>query len=246
MKIISLKTKVVRVGDDLMKVITDALPVQITDGSILAVTSKIVAICEGNVRDSQKFTKKELIVDESEYFFETPAEFTLTIKNNILIPTAGIDESNTDAGFVLWPEDSYESARKIRQYFVDKYKLKNFGVIITDSRTSPLRRGTTGIGIGYAGFQGLNDYRETPDIFGRKLKVTLSNNVDALAVAAVFAMGEGSEQTPIALIEDLPQIVFDEKFPTAEELKELTIPMDEDLYGPLLQGVEWKKGKSVK
>jgi F420-0:gamma-glutamyl ligase len=66
--------------------------------------------------------------------------------------------------------------------------------------------------------------------------------LDALAAAAVFVMGEGDEQTPFAIIQDLPQkIVFLDRPPTVEEEQSIIIPMDEDLYAPLLCAAHWVK-----
>ena len=36
-----------------------------------------------------------------------------TIKNNLLIPSAGIDESNANHNYILWPKDPAGIAKKI-------------------------------------------------------------------------------------------------------------------------------------
>ena len=127
---------------------------------------------------------------------------------------------------------------------MDKFKLKNLGVLITDSTTAPLRWGVKGIAIAHSGFSALNDYVGKPDLLGRKLKVTKVNVVDALAAAAVLTMGEGNEQMPLALIEDIPFVQFQDRNPTKKELEELRISLDDDLYSPLLKTVKWKKKKN--
>src|SRR5680860_576227 len=106
-----------------------------------------------------------------------------------------------------------------------KFKIKNLGVLITDSRLFPLRAGIVGAAIGYAGFKGVKDYRGTGDIFGRILKLSRTDIADSLATAAVVCMGEGREQQPLALITDAP-VVFTEKV----NKKELYIDPREDLY----------------
>jgi dihydrofolate synthase / folylpolyglutamate synthase len=73
--------------------------------------------------------------------------------------------------------------------------------------------------------------------------VTKVNVVDALAAAAVLVMGEGSEQTPLAIISDLPFVTFYDRDPSMEELQQLRIAIDDDLYGPLLTSVRWRKGQ---
>ncbi len=161
------------------------------------------------------------------------------------MPTAGIDESNADGAYVLWPFDPQKSANDIRAYLRERHKVNDLGVIITDSKTTPLRRGVTGVSIAHSGFSALKNYIGEPDIFGKQLRVTKSNVADALATSAVIVMGEGNEQTPLALITDVPFVNFVHEDPSEEELHELTIPLDEDLYGPILKGAPWRKGGHV-
>jgi len=71
------------------------------------------------------------------------------------------------------------------------------------------------------------------------MRVTRANIMDGLAASAVLVMGEGSEQTPMALIQDLPSIQFQSRNPTQDELDELQIAMEDDLYAPLLTSVDW-------
>jgi F420-0:gamma-glutamyl ligase len=161
----------------------------------------------------------------------------MTIKNNILIPTSGIDESNANGHYIMWPKNPLTDAKEIYNFIKKEFKLKNFGVIISDSHTTPLRTGIMGIGIAYYGFYPLRDYRNKKDIFGRKLKMSQTNIVDSLCAAAVYEMGEGAEQKPIAIIED----VGDVKFETKDYKNDpLLISIDEDIYSPFLKSVKWK------
>ena len=125
-----------------------------------------------------------------------------------------------------------------------RFSLTQVGVLITDSKTTPLRWGTTGICLGHSGFDALKNYIGTPDIFGRLLKVTKANMTDGLAAAAVAAMGEGDEQTPLAVISDIPFVHFDAGAPTAKDIEDLVIAPSEDLYAPLIQSAPWVKGKA--
>jgi putative folate metabolism gamma-glutamate ligase len=214
--------------------------------SILAVTSKIVAICENRVIDQPNLDKHEIAKQEADCYLseDNPYHFLLTIKDGILLPSAGIDESNGNGSLILWPKDPQKSANEIRTYLKKRFNLKKVGVIITDSKTTPLRRGTTGVAIAYSGFKPLKNYIGMPDIFGREMRVTQANIVDALAVTSVLTMGEGNEQTPLAVIEEVRSITFQDKNPTKEELNELSIGIDDDLYSQLLTSVSWHKGGS--
>ncbi|MDO8424886.1 MAG: coenzyme F420-0:L-glutamate ligase [bacterium] len=246
MEIFSIKTsKIKPYQQDLMQVL-DKYLTDFQEKSILIITSKIVSICEGRVVKMGEAEKKELIEKEAEYFLppeKNKYNITLTIKGGLLVPTAGIDESNGNGYYILWPENSQATANKVRQYLCRKFKLKKAGVIITDSKTTPLRWGTTGVAIAHSGFSALNNYIGKPDIFGRKLAVTKANVADALAVAAVLVMGEGSEQTPLAVIKSVPFVSFQAGNPSSKELRESGISLTDDLYAPLLMGVKWRKGR---
>jgi F420-0:gamma-glutamyl ligase len=93
----------------------------------------------------------------------------------------------------------------------------------------PLRRGVSGIALGYAGFYGVNDLRGTTDLYGNKLKVTQQNMADMLAAAAHAEMGEGKESTPFVLINDAPVQFTTKKI----NPKEPIMSPSECLYAPL-------------
>ena len=202
-------------------------------------------IIEPELNLEQREDKDEMIKKEADLWLPRTSSkynFFLTIKDNVIIPSAGIDESNSNGVMTLWPEKTQEVVNEVRAYLAKKYSLKNIGVIITDSKTSPLKWGTTGVTLAHSGFLALNDYVGTEDIFGRTMEVTKSNIAEALAAAAVVVMGEGKEQTPIAMIEDVPFVQFQDRNPTKKELKELTIDIADDVYEPLLSKVKWQKG----
>ena len=229
---------------DLFEILDKSLP-EMKENSVLAVTSKIVAICEGRVTKMEDVNKDALIEQESQYYLErkdNPYNVSLTITRNNLVATAGIDESNGNGFYILWPSDPQKSANQIRAYLKEKFKLKNVGVIITDSRTTPLRWGVTSFSLGFSGIKALIDYSGKPDLFGRLFKFEKLNVVDSLATAAALVMGEGDEQTPLSLIEDIPSVEFQDEDPNEKDLEELTINIQEDLYTPLLKSAPWIKG----
>lgn len=232
--------------DNLLELLNESVK-SIEENSIVVVTSKVVSIAEGQCIPIKKIKDKdELIIKEADKYIPrdlAPNEWIMhTIKNNLLIASAGIDESNGAGYYILWPKDPQSSAEKIWQFLKNKFKIKNLGVIITDSRLIPLRRGVVGISIGYFGFEPLKDYRGTKDIFGREFKMETLNIVDSLASAAVLEMGEGSEQTPIAIISDIPTI----KFSSKSNFSDFEISQKEDMFAPFLSSVKWKKGGSGK
>ncbi|MFA5135649.1 MAG: coenzyme F420-0:L-glutamate ligase [Patescibacteria group bacterium] len=220
---------------------------RIPERSIVVVASKAVSIHEGRCIPVADVPDKDaLVYSEADKHLprsKTPHGYAvLTIKDRILIPSAGIDESNAGAYYILWPKKPMRSAKELWQFLRTEYQVKNFGVIIADSHTVPMRRGTMGIAIGYYGLHPINDYRGTGDLFGRKLKVSTVDVVDSLAATAVLAMGEGSEQQPLALITGVPFATFSARpYQPKGRRSSLHIGWNEDLYGPLLRAVTWKK-----
>ncbi|MDR2416268.1 MAG: coenzyme F420-0:L-glutamate ligase [Candidatus Peribacteria bacterium] len=63
------------------------------------------------------------------------------------MPSAGIDESNANGYFILYPKDCLSFCKEVHQLLCKKFAIRNLGVIITDSTTRPLRWGVSGIAI---------------------------------------------------------------------------------------------------
>ena len=241
MQIKPLKTKVFIENEDLLFFILKYVK-KLPEKSVLVITSKIVALAEGRTvqykNTKEKISQKiALIKKESEFALETKMTW-LTIKDGMVMSSAGIDESNAKGKMILLPKDSFKTADLLRKKLKKIFKIKNLGVLVTDSRIFPLRAGIVGVALGYAGFKGVLDYRGTKDIFGRKLKMSRTDVADSLATAAVLCMGEGKEQQPLALITDAP-IVFTEKV----NKKELLINPKDDLYLPLFEKIKKIKFK---
>ena len=232
--------------DDVFSAIHAAIK-KIPERSLLVVTSKVVSIHEGRCIPMENVTDKDkLIIAEADYYLprdkKTPWVMH-TIKHNLLIPTAGIDESNANGFYIVWPKDPMQSARQIYRWARKTYGVKNCGVVITDSRSGLLHRGVIGICLAYAGFAPLNDYRGKKDLFGRDFHVSQTNIADGIAAAAVVAMGEGTEQTPIALITDISFVRFQPRsYTSRKQFSSFAIPMKEDMYAPFFARMKWRKG----
>lgn len=244
MKINSYRTHKIIPQESIFKIIEHYIPAM-PNKSILVITSKIISLCQNRVRRKEEVPDKfTLIQEEADLYLEGDYSkkygICLTIKNGILIPTAGIDESNSDGNYVLYPENIQEEAARIWEFLKRHYRCQQVGVLISDSHTTPLRRGVTGIGLGWCGFEALYNYIGQPDIFGNPLRVTQSNVVDGLAAAAVCVMGEGQEQTPLVLISEAEKIVFQDRPPSEEECRALSIALEDDLYAPLMTAVAWR------
>lgn len=219
---------------------------RVPERSVIAITSKVVSLCEGRALPVSEYSKDELIEREADLFIprsENKYGVYLAIKNNMLAPTAGIDESNTGGYYVLWPKDPQASANRCWEFIRSHFSVKHAGIIITDSTSSPMRLGVTGKSIASCGFCPMVSRIGHTDLFGKPLKQTRINMADALAASAVLVMGESDEQTPIAIIEDVPFVEFSDHAPTAEQLKAWSVEMEDDLYASFLMRMDWRKGQ---
>lgn len=235
MQVLPIKTRIFQENEDLFKFIFKYLkkiPKKNLEHSVLVVTSKIVALAEGRTvlckNEKEKIT---LIKKESDFAIKTKDAW-LTIKDGMVLANAGIDESNTNGKIILLPKNSWNSAEILRKKLIQKYKLKNLGILITDSRLLPLRVGAVGVALGFTGFKGIKNYIGEKDIFGRVFKMSKTDVADSLATSAVLCMGEGDEQQPLVLITGAP-VVFSKKV----NKKELIINPKEDLYLPLFGSI---------
>ena len=183
MKLLKIRMDLVRPRCNLTTAVLKAINgqnLEVKDGDILALASKAVATAENRIRKlislkPSKIAEKmaarfgldprftEFVLLEADHVYWGVSKALLTQKNNILIPNAGVDQKNAPEDCViLWPTNPDRAAEKIRNE-VQKRTGKHIGVLIVDSRVTPLRSGTTGIAIGLAGFEPIKDYRTKKD-----------------------------------------------------------------------------------
>ena len=108
MKTKSIHTRLFKEGENLELFILEHIP-KLKDGSILVVTSKIVALAERRTATPQE--KEKIILEESEWAVPTKYVW-LTIKDGMFMAAAGIDESNAQGKIILLPKDSFKAASR--------------------------------------------------------------------------------------------------------------------------------------
>ena len=223
--------------DDIYPILDKYLP-RLKEADILVITSKVLGIHQGRcvkIKEDTTEERDQLVMREAEWHInrkEVPGEFAfLTIKDNTMISSAGIDKSNGNGYYILWPKQTKKLLKEIRGYLKHKFKLKKLGIMSVDSHLIPLRTGLIGVSTGFYGFKPLIDYRGTKDIFGRKLKVSRVNIPDALAALTGVMMGQGNESTPLLLIRSAKFVQFTDRDTT----RQLIYPRNKDIYWPLLK-----------
>ena len=136
MQILPIKTRVFRENEDLSSFILKYFK-KIPENSILVITSKIVALAEGRTVLIDKNLSREemrtrIIKKESDFMIRTKYTW-LTIKDGMVMASAGIDESNAKGKLILLPKDSFRSAdlirRKLKKIFKRKIDLGTYSNI---------------------------------------------------------------------------------------------------------------------
>ncbi len=210
-------------GDDLAALI--AQRVDLLDGDIVVVTSKVVSKAEGRL--VQVADREDAITSESVRLVAQrgPTRIMQT-RHGFVLAAAGVDASNTAAGTVLLlPRDPDASADGIRQALRVATGVR-IGVLVTDTFGRPWRNGLTDVAIGAAGLQVVDDLRGSVDNFGNELNATVTALADEIASAAELVKGK-LDGVPVAIVRGLEELVMDG---TGDGAGVLVRAADEDLF----------------
>ncbi|WP_225845219.1 coenzyme F420-0:L-glutamate ligase [Streptomyces sp. HPF1205] len=195
----------VQPGADIAKLIA-ATGVELADGDVLLVTSKIVSKAEGRLTRADD---REAAIDAEAVRLVArrgPTRIVET-RHGFVMAAAGVDASNTPAGTVLLlPEDPDASARRIREGLREALGVR-VGVLVTDTFGRPWREGLTDVAIGAAGVRVLEDLRGGQDAHGNPLNATVTATADELAAAGDLVKGKASG-IPVAVVRGLGALVL--------------------------------------
>ncbi len=222
MEIIDIQTPILNSEDNLESILMDAADIH--DGDILVISSKAVATIEGAAMhlDTVSASKEaidlaeghnksaeyyQVVLDETQRMNGTVIQSVQGIvltelkpdgmkEGSILVPNAGLDQSNVEEGFVIgWPVDPVLSAQKLQNDIE-----ADVAIIITDSGLSPRRKGVISFALTVSGFDPFVSMIGKPDLFGHEMSVTEEAVADQLATAANFLMGNTNQSTPAAIV----------------------------------------------
>ncbi len=230
MELIPIKTPTLHPPqDDLLKVLDESLT-DPRNGDVVVITSKVVAIHEGRCVPILGTDKEALVRREADFVYHPHGRRKPhTLIHHALISSAGIDESNGEGYYILLPEDSFESARVLRAHLMERHKLTELGIVITDSHSLPFRYGAMSIAIGCWGFEPVESHIGRTDLFGRVMEYSKTNIPDSIAASATLVSGECDESQPIAIARGIPNLVWSEVDPRPT----FFIPYQEDIYRDL-------------
>jgi len=236
MECIPIKTRVFEPPKDDIFALLDESIFDLKEKDVLLISSKIMAIHQGRCFPIEEgISKHDLVAQETNQYLEYTNnrnhDFVLSIVENAIISSAGIDKSNGNGFFIYLPKNPSILCEDVCKYLKNKFSLKDLAVISVDSHSLPLRYGAVGISIGAYGLEPLRSYIGTMDIFGYEMKVTRSNIYDSLAAIATLSMGEGKERRPFVIARGVEELSFVNK----QNFQDIVIPAQEDMYYPLLK-----------
>ena len=222
----------IEAGDDLDEVIVSSLDrpeIELADGDVLVIASKIVSRAEGCFVDLGSIVPGDAALELSRELEKDPRLVELILRESLGISrktrgalivrhrlgfisaNAGVDSSNAapsgaPKGSGPWvltlPRDPDASAASLRNKLCEHY-ASEVAVLVTDSWGRPFRRGTVGFAIGVAGLPAVWDRSGAVDRHGRVLQATESAVADSVAAAADLLAGQANEGRPVTLVRGL-------------------------------------------
>ena len=232
----------VRPGDDLNRMIGEAVAGDLRAGDVLVVTHKIVSKAEGRLvdlrtiqpsalakgyatRHGKDARQVEVVFRESRRIVRMDRGIVISeTHHGFVCANAGVDASNVpgDDKVCLLPVDPDASAARLREALTARTGSER-AVIVSDSFGRPWREGITNVAIGVAGMEPLADYRGQSDPYGYPLEASILAVADELAAAAELVMGK-TAGIPVAIVRGYP---YERGSGTA---RDLLMPPGRDLF----------------
>lgn len=258
-----IKTPLIKASDknigDIILEALDSNEIKLQDRDIIIIASKIISITEGcqiplnditHIRQEAKITAEtagldprfvEVVFQEADEVLGAVPGAVLALRDNILQANAGVDQSNSGGEdyLIVLPRDPIRTAERLRKDITGR-TAKQIGVIIADSKTHPLRRGTSGFALAVAGFRPLIDDIGTQDLYGRSMHITTRAIADNLVCGGEILMGETTQRIPIVIARGCKEVTFE----GPEEIKEYNDQMKISPQLCIYIGPLWHNRKS--
>ena len=217
----------IRHGDDLAALI--ASHVDLADGDVVVVASKIVSKAEGAVRRAREGetlaqARARLVREQAvRVVADAPWVTIVETHHGFVCANAGVDASNVaDDALLVLPVDPDASAAELREALVARTGV-DVGVVVSDTFGRPWRMGQTDVALGIAGVPALRSEIGGMDRNGRPLQVTEAAFADEIAAAADLVRRK-AEGVPVVVLRGL---VYEADGSTGRDLLR---PRDADLF----------------
>ncbi len=205
-------------GDNLPSIIYENIEFQ--DRDIVIVASTVVAKAEGEIFRLENITPGKVALEiatrsgkdarfvqsvlsrSREVLVEKPFMLVTTLAGHTCV-NAGVDESNIEDGFLLYPPKNPDASAARLGEELEKLSGKKLSVIVTDTNGRAFKIGQTGAAIGIYKIKPVKHWIGEKDLFGKVLEITEEAIADELAGTANLLMGEGAGGTPVVVIRGL-------------------------------------------
>jgi coenzyme F420-0:L-glutamate ligase / coenzyme F420-1:gamma-L-glutamate ligase len=215
----------VTAGADLAALVT--AHVELVDGDVVVITSKVVSKAEGRVQPGGR--PQAVARELTRVVARRGPNVIAQTRHGLVMAAAGVDASNVDSGSVVTlPRDPDESARRLREALFERTGC-NVAVVVTDTAGRAWRNGQTDMAIGCAGIPPLVDLAGTVDRYGNVLSVTAPADADEIAAAADLVKGKTTGR-PVAVVRGLRSRVLPPGVP-GPGAATLVRGSDDDLFG---------------
>jgi coenzyme F420-0:L-glutamate ligase/coenzyme F420-1:gamma-L-glutamate ligase len=232
----------VRPGDDLERMIPDAVAGDLRPDDVLVVTHKVVSKAEGRLVDLGTVEPSALAKDYATRYGKDPRQIEVVFRESSRIvrmdrgivisethhgfvcANAGVDASNVpgDDTVCLLPVDPDASAKKLRDALARDPGVE-VAVVITDSFGRAWRHGITDVAIGVSGMDPVADYRGMSDPHGYPMEASVLAVADEIAAAAELVMGK-TDAIPVAIVRGYPYS------PASGSAGDLLMPPERDMF----------------
>lgn len=216
-------------GDNLSSIICENIELQ--DRDIVIVASTVVAKAEGEIFRLEDITPGKIALEiaarngkdarfiqavlsrSKEVLVEKPFMLVTTLAGHTCV-NAGVDESNVEDGFLLYPPKNPDASASRLGQELEKLSGKKLSVIVTDTNGRAFKIGQTGVAIGIYKIKPVKCWIGDKDLFGKVFEITEEAVADELAGAANILMGEGAGGIPAVVIRGLDHYCEEETFIT--------------------------------
>jgi len=229
----------IHTGDNLPSIICENIELQ--DRDIVITASTVVAKAEGEIFRLEDITPGKMALEiaarngkdarfiqavlsrSKEVLVEKPFMLVTTLAGHTCV-NAGVDESNIEDGFLLYPPKNPDASASRLGQELEKLSGKKLSVIVTDTNGRAFKIGQTGAAIGVYKIKPVKRWIGEKDLFGKILEITEEAVADELAGAANLLMGEGAGGIPVVIIRGLDHYCDGETF-----IKEIYRPEEQDI-----------------
>ncbi len=203
MNVVSIKTRRFNPPQDSLDDLLSYFDNKLTEGCVVAISSKVLGICLNCCVPINEIDKQTLEKLQSDKIITTKdnSDILLTKKDDMILEYGGVDTLSSGY-YVTLPKKPYKTAMQIWKQLKKTNKIKKLGVIITDSHSVPFRKGAVGMAIAGYGFKPYAGYETKNKV------LAVADVLDGLAATANMVLGEAEKITPIAVINEIPDIVF--------------------------------------